>query len=159
MNIVSSSLLFLEDSKFVNFVHQKYPMPKEQISKITVAASTLFCFTPHGAQLCSFFVGTLYPVFISCSVLDPSTELVKLESDLHRYWVVWIVATRIEIALSSITAFIPMLYQLKLLAFVLNIYNSFSFSNHLFDNGIMSAFKYCNTQLLNVDIKLVQKDE
>lgn len=157
-SIITSSLSMLEETRVIKFLHQKYSLPKEQLSKFAVGLAGVLCFTPQGAQFCTFFVGTAYPLFISCSVLDPTNEIVRAESDLHKYWVVWIVVTRFEIALASITAFIPMLHQLKLLGYIFNMYNSFSITNQIFEVAIIPTYEYCNLQIKSLETNLEEKN-
>lgn len=146
VNLVTSNI---EDSSLITVLHQRSNVSKHNITKGALGMLTLFCVTSHGSQICSFFIGTMYPIYISCCIFSEKsiTKTTLNEQDLHKYWVVWMVFTRLEIALLNVTAFIPLFHQIKLLTFFVNAYNSFKMSTHTFENIILPIFEYCDNTI------------
>lgn len=134
-------------NKFKNYIG----MSHENVTKITVGVFAILCVTNQGSQIGSFFVGTMYPLYISCKSLKSNEENVEQQKELHKYWVVWVTFTRLEIALNAVVTFIPMFSQMKLAIFIINLYNSFQLSSHLFDQAIIPLFDKAELSLIDLN--------
>lgn len=147
MDKVAPYLKLITKLPLVSVIHKRTGVPQEQISKMAVGAFSTFCMTSKGSQICSFFVGTVYPTYMSCMILDASIESDISERELYNYWLIWVFVTRMEFALSSVIPYVPLYNQIRLCILITNIFNSFKLSNHLFETGMIPLYEYSSSGL------------
>ena len=143
--IVTGAILKLEHVGLVCKIHEQLGYSKKYIATGMLGILLFFCVTSQGAQLCAFAAGSVYPIYVSYKTIQSQSALEQQK--MHKYWVVWIVSTRCELALSTLLAFVPLFAQLKMIGYIANIYSAFNVSTHLYDQGIVPIFSSIENQL------------
>lgn len=159
-NLITISTLSskFEKTRLVIYIKEKYGIKQENLGKVMMILFMATTATSQGSQCCSFLIGTLYPLYVSCKLLKSQENLTE-EKDLHKYWIVWITFTRIELALNAIITLIPFFAQIKLALYLTNVYNSFQISTHLFNNVIVPLYESCDNKINEIQWILESKKD